>query len=497
VSLYSEYDGHDALGLAALVRDGEVSASELVETCIARIEAVNPKINAVVHTLYQQARAMAESPGGGPFAGVPFLLKDLSQMIEGVPTVGGCRFRRGWVAPHDSTLYRRYREAGLITVAKTNTPELGLLPVTEPEIFGPTRTPWDLSRTSGGSSGGSAAAVAAGVVPMAQGGDGGGSIRIPASCCGLFGLKPSRGRMPTGPDASEYWNGFAQEHVISRTVRDSAAALDATAGAEAIQTTRAPAPERPFLDEVGAEVGTLRIGFTNEPVMPASVHEDCKGATLEVAQLLTELGHEVEEVRPRFATRELARAFFTVVAANTAAELQYMERLIGRPVRPQDVERETWLTAQMGYVMTGADVALAHGRLQEESRRVVRDFDGYDAILTPTLGAPPVEIGALRIGGLEGRVQELVRRSKLRAPLRLPGMLERTIETVFAFIPFTPLANFTGRPSMSVPLVWSSDGLPIGSMFTGRYGEEALLLRLAAQLEEARPWKDRRPPVHA
>ena len=495
--MFAEYDDYDALGLAELVRTKKVTSAELIEECIVRIERVNPRINAVIHTVYPRARAEAAAPQDGPFVGVPFLIKDLIQTIEGVPTRFGSRFYADFVGSVDSELYRRYRDAGLIMVGKTNTPEFGLLPVTEPETFGPTRTPWDLERTSGGSSGGAGAAVAAGIVPMAHGGDGGGSIRIPSSCCGLFGLKPTRGRTPKGPDASEHWNGFGIEHVLTKSVRDSAAALDAVAGVEPIAPYHPPHHEGTWLAETEREPGRLRIGFSTEPSMPADVHPDCVAAVHDVAKKLEALGHHVEEVRPGYEPMELARAFFTIVASNTAAEIADAERLRGRKATVRDFETATWLSAQMGRVFTGAEVIGAIRRLQRESRRLAVRFAGYDAILSPTMGLPPVKIGELKPKGLEAKFQDLVARSGSTLPLRLPGLLEQTLERVFGFAPFTMVANYTGQPSMNVPLHWNGAGLPIGTMLTGRFGEDATLLRLAAQLEKAHPWRDRRPPVHA
>lgn len=496
--MFADYDRYDALGLAELVRDGKVTSAELVETCIARIEAVNPKLSCIVDTLYDQARRASEQPIEGPFMGVPFLLKDLLQTIEGVPTSSGSRFYKGWVPHRDGELYRRYRASGLITVAKTHTPEFGLLPVTEPEVWGVrTATPWDPTRTSGGSSGGSGAAVGAGVVPMAHGGDGGGSIRIPSACCGLFGLKPTRARTPTGPDSSESWNGFAIEHVLTRTVRDSAAALDATTGAEPFSPYHAPHQSIPFLEEARKEPGVLRIGFYTDPAMPSDVHPDCKAAVDDVAKLLESLGHQVEPVRPAFEPMELARAFFTVVAANTAAEIRDAEIKLGKKATPRDFETATWLSAQLGTLFTGGETVAAIRKLQAETRRLAHRLEDYDVILTPTLGQPPIEHGALQAKGFEGRLQDLVARSNLRAPLKLPGLLEKTLERVFHFVPFTPVANFTGQPSMNVPLCWNDEGLPIGTMLTGRFGSDGTLLRLAAQLEQARPWRDKRPPVYS
>ncbi|MCB9619941.1 MAG: amidase [Sandaracinus sp.] len=493
--MFAQYDDYDALGLAELVKKGDVKSSELVEECIARIERVNPRLNCVVHPMYEQARAA--QPSTGPFQGVPFLLKDLLQTVRGVPTSSGSRFFAGMPADRDSELYVRYRKAGLVAVAKTATPELGLLPVTETDLHGPTRNPWKLERTPGGSSGGSGSAVGAGIVPMAHGGDGGGSIRIPASCCGIFGLKPTRARTPTGPTASEGWSGFAIEHVLSRSVRDSAAALDATIGAEPYAPYHAPTVTRPFLEETTREPGRLRIGFHWEAAMLGDVHPDCIAAVKDAAKLLEELGHDVEEVRPQHDREHLTRSFFTVVSANTAAEIDEGARRLGKKARPADFETATWLGAQMGRSFDGATTLLAIRDLQTETRRLAHRLGDYDVILTPTLGRPPLEVGALRPKGLEGKVQDFVKALNLRGALKLPGLLERTLRDVFAFIPFTPVANFTGQPSMNVPLFWNAENLPIGTMFTARFGDEATLFRLAAQLEKARPWAARRAPNHA
>ncbi|MFW6049623.1 MAG: amidase [Myxococcota bacterium] len=493
----AEYAQLDALDLARLVREGEVTATELVEEAVARIERVNLRLNAVVHPLYQQARAVARRPTGDPFGGVPFLLKDLLQTLHGIPTTAGSRFYRGWVADHDTELVRRYRRAGLIFVGKTNTPELGIVPVTEPELFGPTANPWLPDRTPGGSSGGSAAAVAAGIVPMAHGGDGGGSIRIPASCCGLFGLKPSRGRNPLGPDVSELWSGYVQEHVLSRSVRDSAAALDATCGPEPTSPYHAPPRERPYLEEVGREPGALCIAFHSEPPMGGQVHADCVEALHDAARLCEELGHRVEEVSPQHSPDALAQAYFAVVAAHTAVDLEEASREMGRPAGPDGFESATWLTAQIGRRLSAADLARAQRDLQAESRRLASRYASYDAILTPTLAKPPVHIGELQPHGLEKRVQDLVARRRLHVALDLPGVVQASAHRILSFIPFTPVANFTGQPSMSVPLWWNAQGLPIGTMFTARLGDEATLFRLAAQLERARPWAHRRPALHS
>lgn len=494
MSGWREYGEYDGLGIAELLARGEISREEVLEEAVARLERVNPAINAVVHTRYERARK-ASKAAEGPFAGVPFLVKDLLQTFAGEPTSSGSRFFDGWRAPRDSELARRYHRAGLITIGRTNTPELGLLPVTEPTRFGSSNNPWNLGRTTGGSSGGSAAAVAAGIVPLAHAGDGGGSIRIPAACCGVFGLKPSRGRTPVGPDASERWNGFTQEHVVSRTVRDSAAVLDATIGDEPGAPYVAPPPERPYLEEIERDPGALRIALCTEPAMPSQVDRDCLEAARDAASLCSSLGHEVVEVSPGHDASKLAVDFLTVVAGQTAAEIEEAERAVGRRAEIDDFETETQMTALFGRQLRAAEYAVAMKDLQTEARRIAERFADYDAILTPALGRVPVPHGALRAHGAERALHRAIVRGRLGPALRLPGVLERAAASIFTVTAYTPVANFTGRPSMSVPLFWNREGLPVGAMFTGRFGDEATLFRLAAQLENAHPWFDRRPPV--
>jgi len=497
VSGFGDYARYDALGLAELVRRREVSASELLEEAILRIERVNPPLNAVVERTYEAARAEARRPQEGPLCGVPFATKNLLAAVKGVRLTGGSRFFKDFVPPHDSELVRRYRRAGLVLCATTNSPELGLLPVTEPELHGPTRNPWNVQHTPGGSSGGSAALVAAGALPMAHANDGGGSIRIPASCCGLFGLKPSRGRMPVGPDRLEVWFGCEVDHVVSRTVRDSAAALDATAGAEALSVHRAPPAARPFLEEVSAPPGKLRIAFSARPHMPSHVHPDCVQALTEAVTLCQGLGHEVEEAHLELDARALARAFFTVVVSETAADLAEGGKLLGRAPTAQDFEAQTWLVAMLAKQASARDLSLALRYLQDVSRTLGAFFERHDVILTPTLGQPPPLVGALQPKGAEAAVQKLAARFSSSLILKLGGGIEGALDRVFDFIPFTPIANFSGLPAMSVPLHWNAQGLPVGVQAIGRLGDEATLFRLAGQLEKARPWAERRPVLGA
>ncbi|MEO8193776.1 MAG: amidase [Gemmatimonadales bacterium] len=493
-----DYSSHDALSLAELVRTRQVSARELVDAAIARIESLNPKLNAVIHKMYDGALRQADEPRrGGPFEGVPFMLKDLLSWYAGEPTTSGSRFFRGWVPPHDTEIVQRYRRSGVIVVGKTNTPEFGLTPYTEPELFGPAHNPWDTTRTTGGSSGGSAAAVASGMVPWAGGGDGGGSIRIPASCCGIFGLKPTRGRTPAGPLAGEHWQGAAIEHCLTRSVRDSAAMLDATAGPDVGAPYWATPPSRPFLEEVGAPPGRLRIAFTSTPFLGHSVHEDCKAALADTVRLLESLGHDVVEAAPPADREKFNRAFLTVVCGEVHADLLDARALVGRAVTPQDVEFTTWGLNLLGGSISAGQFVRAERYLRRSARAVGRFFETVDVLVTPTLAVPPFPIGSLQPPAHERTLLRVLGRLRAGNVLRVLGALEKAAEKIFDVIPYPPLFNITGQPAMSVPLYWNAANLPIGVHFVGKYGNEATLFRLAAQLEEARPWKERRPPIFA
>ncbi|HET7788944.1 MAG TPA: amidase [Myxococcales bacterium] len=490
---FSEYARHDGLGLAGLVRKGEVSPAGLVEAAIARIEAVNGKINAVVQRSFERARRLARGPlGDGPFRGVPFLIKDLYVFEEGLATTHGCRYFVGAVSDHDSELVLRHKRAGLVILGKTATPELGILPYTETPLYGATRNPWDLDRTSGGSSGGSAAAVAAGVVPIAHGSDGGGSIRIPASCCGLFGLKPSRGRTPFGPDFAEGWHGLSEEHCVTRSVRDSAALLDATAGPDLGAPHAAPAPERPWLEEVSREPGRLRIGFTARSLFGRAVHPECVVAVEGAARLCERLGHAVEEAAPAIDARAARQAFLVIASAETAAAIAEASRVLGKKPSHRDFEPGTWFFAQAGRAHSAADLAAAVHWKHALGRQVARWFERYDVLLTPTLASPPIRIGELAPRPAELAALAALRMARSRRAVRLA--LRRLAERAFEFAAFTPIANLAGVPAMSVPLHWTALGLPVGVQFVTRANGEAILFRLAAQLETAQPWFDRRPP---
>ncbi len=470
----------DATAQAELVRRGELKPIELVDSAIERIERLNPAINAVVTPMYEQARTAAagELPDG-PFAGVPFLLKDLLASYAGVRMASGATLLRDFVPDYDSELVKRLKRAGLIILGKTNTPEFGLMATTEPRLFGPSRNPWDTARTTGGSSGGSAAAVAAGMVPMAHGNDGGGSIRIPASCCGLFGLRPTRARNPLGPEYGDIQSGLVIEHALTRSVRDSAALLDATSGPMVGDPYWAPPPARPFLQEVGADPGRLRIAFTTTPTASptgAAVHADCVSAVHEAARLCADLGHEVEEAAPPVAAESLLLALGALWGAGCVWTIDRCAFLLGRAPTPDQFEPATWLLYEMGRQYS----ASAYLGAVEVAQRMARDIGNflvsYDIWLTPTLSEPPVPLGTFH-SPPENPMQGLLREGE--------------------FVPFTTICNLTGQPAMSVPLFWNARGLPVGTQFIGRFGDEATLFRLAAQLEAARPWAERRPPVSA
>jgi len=476
----------DATAMAELVRDKEIEHFELLETAIEIAEEVNPAINAIIHPMYDLAREMSEQIDlSAPFAGVPFLIKDLAIHIADTTLSDGSAGYRGRISDSDSSVTQRYREAGLLFMGKTNTPEFGFTPWTEPRAFGPTRNPWNTERTPGGSSGGSAAAVAAGIVPMATASDGGGSIRIPASCCGLFGLKPSRGRISLGPHAGESWNGATMEHCVSRSVRDSARLLDATQGDSPGEGRAMRLPERPYVEEIEEDPQPLRIGFWTQHPLGQKVDTACVAAIQHTAQLLESLGHHVEEAAPPYEGKYLTESFITMVGAEAAATLDELAEYLGRPVRPADVEPATFATALLGRTMRAVDYAKVARQWNELCRRMGAFHQTYDVLLTPVASSRPFIIGAMDDPGEERLIKfvNFFRLGKLVYRERI-----KIAEKTFGYIPFTPFANMTGQPSMSVPLYQSEDNLPVGSMFTAPIGREDILFRLAGQLERAQPW---------
>lgn len=490
---FPEYDEHDATGLAELVRKQEVSAEELIDAAIDRIEARNPALNAVVHPMFARARAEALQPRTGPFAGVPFLLKDLMAEDAGEPSTSSCRLGNEWRADRDCELVARYKRAGLIIVGRTNTPELGIMGTTESAFRGAAHNPWDLARSTGGSSGGSAAAVAARLVPAAHAGDGGGSIRIPASHCGLVGLKPTRGRNPLGPVSGEHWASLVEEHVITRSVRDCAGLLDATAGPDPGAPYQVRDPARPFADEVGQPPGRLRIAFTSESLFAETADDDCRAAVADAALLARSLGHTVEEALPTFDRAALVRAYLLVVAVGVSSDLAVAAARAGRPARAKDVEPATWLLQLIARALPASDYVAAVELIRRTSRQVAEFFGRYDIFLTATAARPPVKLGELALTRGEKFQLGIVRTLPLRALLM--KAVDEAARGPLAATPNTQLFNMTGQPAISLPLWWNAAGLPIGTQWVAPYGREDLLLRLASQLEVARPWSARRPKL--
>jgi amidase len=471
----------DATAQAELVRTGEVTPAELVEAAIARIEKLNPQLNAVIHPLSDKARAAVADPAlpDGPFRGVPFLVKDGVCHTAGDPFHCGMQVLKDldWHEETDTWLAERYRGAGFVFVGKTNLPELATSVTTEPLAYGPTHNPWNLERSPGGSSGGSAAAVASGMVAVAHGNDMGGSIRVPASACGLVGLKPTRGRTTLGPGFGEYWGPLTHEHVLTRSVRDSAGVLDAVSGPGPGDPYTAPMPARPYGQEIGADPGRLRIGFRTARPDGSEAHAECVAAVDAAVKLLEELGHDVspEPLAP-LDVDEPDNGFVTIFCSAIARDLERWSERTGRTIRPSDVEPWNTLAAEVGRATGATQYQMALEAAQAWSRRVAAWWAaGGDVFVTPTMGEPPAPLGYL-------------------AGDNDPGELAGRMGSYAAF---TSAFNLTGQPAISLPLHWSADGLPIGVQFVAGYAREDILFRLASQLEQARPWADRRPPIAA
>ena len=489
-----EFENYDGLGLAELVRSGEISAVELLDASIERVERRNSTINAVNFKLYDMARQrIAAGLPEGPFHGVPFLVKDLGAQFAGFPHSKGCRALLDHVSATDSELARRFIATGLVPFGKTNAPEFGLTGVTEPELHGPTRTPWDTARSAGGSSGGSAAAVSAGFAPIASAGDGGGSIRIPASCCGIFGLKPSRGRTPCGP-AAEGWQGAVVEHILSRSVRDCAVMLDAVQGSDPGAPFAISPPERPYVDEIEREPGPLRVAFNTASPVGTPVENECLAAVEHVAHLLTDLGHHVEQATPEYDGLSLARGYFILYFGEVAAELAELSRILERPVKRDDVEATTWTLGLLGHVFSAYEFAEARQRWNDFARAMGRFHQDFDLYLTPTLAELPPPIGATKPSLVDRLLMQTVNYLGAGRLLKATGIVEKLAIESMSRMPFTQLANMTGQPAMNLPMFWTPDDLPVGVQFVAANGREDQLFQLAAQLERAQPWIQRRPP---
>jgi Asp-tRNA(Asn)/Glu-tRNA(Gln) amidotransferase A subunit family amidase len=464
----AEYRSFDALGLAGLVSRGQVSAHELLDAAMEAVADRNPAVNAVVNLFDDQARMAIETGlPDGPFRGVPFAIKDLWANVAGITTSNSSRLFVA-VPEVDSEIVARYRRAGLVLFAKTNTPELGVSPTTEPAMFGPTTNPWDSTYSAGGSSGGAAAAVASGIIPLAHASDGGGSIRIPASCCGLFGLKPTRARISLAPDRGEGWAGMSTQHAVARSVRDSAAALDACAGPVPGDPYWAPPPAGPYLAEVGRDPGRLRVGLVMEAPNGTAVSGPCRDAVERTALRLENLGHRVDPVGWPFDGELMARASAAIIAPSVAAAVNARLGQLGRDLKPDDLEEVTARIVEGGRSASAIDYINSATAMHQIGRTMATLFEHVDVVLTPTLPDPPLKLGML-VGTDVKRFAELTPRVTA----------------------FTTLANITGQPAMSVPLDATPAGLPIGSQVMAPFGDEATLFRLAAQLEAAHPWFDR------
>lgn len=503
--VFKEYINYDAVGLAELIRQKEVSALDCLDSAIHRCNQVNGELNAVIHPMFHQAKASLQDLTAKqkamqslPFAGVPFLLKDLMMEYAGEPLTMGSRFFKDYVPREDSTLVRRYKQAGLIIMGKTNTPEFGVTPITDPELAGSARNPWNTKHTPGGSSGGSGSAVAAGIVPMASGGDGGGSIRIPASCCGLVGLKPSNGRNPMGPNRGENWYGMTTEHALTRTVRDSAALLDVTCGPDSGAPHFVPQPKRPFLDEVTRDPGKLRIAVSVESMLAnpkQGNHPDCVAAVQKTARLLNDLGHHIEYAKPAIDREELIFHFVVLVAAETNALIRWGEQIMQKTAKRADFEPETWSLKQLGDAFSAHHVSTAHNYIHSVGRLMGEFMQQYDLMLTPTMAVPTPEVNYLKPKGLQRAMVEAVNRLPLGKIATNPQIAVDAAAPIYDYMSETPLANATGQPSISLPMHWNAKGLPIGSMLTARFADEATLFRVAGQLEQAQSWADMRPKL--
>lgn len=483
-----EYIKQDATGLAHLIREGQIGSGEVVEAAVSRAEQLNPALNAICQPRFDKVR-QEQPEGNGAFAGVPFLAKDLAQEIAGMPSTMGSRGLLSHVPEQDSEYIHRCRQAGLLMMGRTATPELGLKAITESRLWGPTRNPWDRERTPGGSSGGSGAAVAAGIVPMAGANDGGGSIRIPAAYNGLFGLKPSRGRVSPGPYVGEAWTGASVDHVVCRSVRDSAAMLDAIAGNPRGDPFTIPAPEQPWADAIQRSPRPLRIGFFTESPYGSAVDTECAEAVRATARQLEALGHHVEPAMPAFDGMAMARAYLTLYFGEVSTIMEEAKANAG--ASDGDFETETRLLGALGRSMRAVDYVRARRGWNDFARALGRFFGDYDLYLSPTTGQPPARIGALETPAHLKFVARMLVGLRAGTLALKSGMVEQLAQESLARTPFTQLANLTGTPAMSVPLHSSQEGLPIGVQFGAPHGDETTLFQLAAQLEAAHPWASR------
>lgn len=479
MSISSAYEDHDAVGLADLVARREVSPDELLDEALQRVEALNPKLNAV--TMVREAiarRLIAEGLPEGPLKGVPFLLKDLGAEAIDFPSNNGSKLFTDTVYAQDSAIYARLKAAGLVTFGRTTSPEGGIGPVTEAAVYGgPTRNPWNLDHTSGGSSGGAAAAVASGILPVAHGSDGGGSVRIPASSCGLFGFKATRARFPDGPYAGEGWAGMAIDGFLTRSVRDTAVLFDATQGADLGAPYFAPPLAGTFLDATRRDMKKLRIAFATTTLMGGQIHPECRAAVEDAARLLAEMGHQVEEALPVADTQGMMQAWTRIVACGTALWIESAVAKRGRPSADGEIEGVSRGAIAYARSISGNDYLAAVSKVHAYGREMAAFFETYDVLLTSTLAEPPAKVGRLSPARDDYENYRIG-----------PG-------GVFEYSPFTAAFNASGQPAVSLPLHWTADGLPVGVHLAAAFGEDEMLMSLSARIEEARPWFNRRPPV--
>jgi amidase len=491
----ADYMKHDGLGLAQLVGRGEVTAAELLEAAIKRAEEVNPKLNAIIIPMHEIARQRAQERLSGPYAGVPFLTKDLFQEYAGVQTAYGCKGLKAadYKAPFTAEITARWLKAGVVIFGRTNTPEFGAKGITEPDAWPPARNPWNLNHTPGGSSGGSAAAVAAGIVPMAGANDGGGSIRLPAGHCGLFGLKPGRGRTPWGPAMSEAMHGAAMNHILSRSVRDSAAMLDATHGSEPGSLCQLAPPERPYLEEVGRAPGKLRIAFTARSPIGTDVHPEAVKAVQDAARLLESLGHQVVEAEPKLDGMQLAKDFIVMWFAQCAATVRRIKAETG--CGDSGFELDTLAMAAFGNATRASEYVEGYWRWSEYTLALAEFHQRHDLLLTPTMAMPPARVGEIATPAWQHFAMKILLALGLSRVVLKSGMIEQMVRENLKWVPYTQIGNLTGVPAMSVPTHWTADGLPLGVHFVAPHGGEGMLFRLAGQLEQARPWAEKRPAI--
>ncbi|KMJ57397.1 6-aminohexanoate hydrolase [Bacillus sp. LL01] len=484
-----EYKNYDGLGLAELVQKKEVKPIELLEMAVSEIETQNPQLNAVIHTMYEKARVAAVNATSGQFAGVPILLKDIGQEVKGEPKTLGSRALVKYRAKKDSEYVKRLRNSGFLPLGHTNVPEFGLMAITEPVVYGPARNPWKLSHTPGGSSGGSAAAVASGMVPIAGANDGGGSIRIPAAYCGLFGLKPTRGRTPVGPQFGRFWQGAAVEHVLTKTVRDSAAVLDDLKGNEKGAAFSTPMYEGSYLDKLQHPLEKkLRIAYSTRSPIGTEVHPDCVEAVRKTLKYLESSGHTVEEVEAPVDGKKIANSYLSLYFGEVSASVSMLEEILGRKATLNDVEPATWLLALIGKSMSAQEFVLSL-REWDIAAYAMEDFhETYDLYVTPTTAFPPPRIGDHKLKPLESIALQVTGKLGSATLLKKMGIVEQLVQESLKRVPFTQLANLTGQPAMSLPVHVTQDGLPVGVQFMAARGNEEMLLQMARLVEESELW---------